>query len=87
METRAYNGFVVVVEAVQQTPYVSTRNPIVTISAHNNGERVTLLYSTLQFHTDKDAEAHGFKMAEEWIHSHSPTTAPTSGKRLTDPRL
>ena len=73
METRAYNGFVVVVEAVQQTPYVSARNPMVTISARNNGERVVSLYSTLQFYTDKDAETHGFKMAEEWIQSHSPT--------------
>ena len=85
METRSYNGFVVVVEAVQQTPYVSARSPMVTISAHNNGERVTLLYSTLQFHTDKDAETHGFKMAEEWIESRSPTTIHPHQHGVIDP--
>lgn len=73
MESRAYNGFVVVVEAVQQTPDVSTRNPMVTIRAHNNGERVISLYSTLQFNTDEDAATHGFQMAEEWIQSHAPS--------------
>ena len=73
MESRAYNGFVVVVEAVQQTPYVATRTAVVTISAHNNRECVASLYSTLQFHTDMDAEAHGLKMAEEWIQSHAPS--------------
>jgi hypothetical protein len=73
MESRDYNGFVVVVEAVQKTPYASTRNPMVTIRAHNNGERVTSLYSTLQFDTDKDAENHGFQMAADWIQSHTPS--------------
>jgi len=79
METRSYNGFVVVVEAVQPTPHVLTRSAIVTISAHDN-RQVTSLYFTLEFRTEKDAETHGFQMAEEWIQSHSPAiAAPTSG--------
>ena len=56
MVSKVYNGFVVVVEAVQQTPYVSTRNPLVIIGAYSNREWVTSLYSTVQFHTDEDAE-------------------------------
>lgn len=84
MEIKVYNGFVVVVQAVQQASYASNRNPIVTISAHNNGEPVTSLYSTLQFLTDEDAKTHGFKIAEEWIQSRSLTTnhRTTIGKTL-----
>jgi len=69
MESRAYNGFVVVVRAVAPIPERLIRTALVAISANDNGDAVASLYSTLEFPTNEDAEAHGFKMAEEWIQS------------------
>jgi hypothetical protein len=81
METRAYNGFVVLVRAIAPMPEKLIRTSFVSISAQDNREHLASLYSTLEFPNDKDAEAYGFTMAEKWIHSRSPTTTPTSGKR------
>ena len=79
METRAYNGFVVLVRAIAPMPERLIRTSFVSISAQDNREHLASLYSTLEFPNDKDAEAHGFTMAEKWIHSRP----PSSGQRKT----
>jgi len=71
MESRAYDGFVVVVRAVKQTAYA--RGSLVIIRGQNE-EAMTSIYSTREFSTDKAAEAYGFEIAEEWFRSHSPST-------------
>jgi hypothetical protein len=75
MESRAYDGFVVIVRAVKQTAYA--RASLVIIRGQNE-EVVTSIYSTREFPTDKDAEAYGFEIAEEWFRSNSPTTPRTN---------
>ncbi len=79
METRAYNGFIVLVRAIAPMPEKLIRTSFVSISAQDNREHLASLYSTLEFPNDKDAEAYGFTMAEEWIHSRP----PSSGQRKT----
>jgi hypothetical protein len=79
METKAYNGFVVLVRAIAPMPEKLIRTSFVSISAQDNREHLASLYSTLEFPNDKDAEAYGFTMAEEWIHSRP----PSSGQRKT----
>ena len=68
MESRAYNGFVVIVHAMEQTAY--SRSSFVIIRGQN-WDPVTSIYSTREFPTDKDAEAYGFEIAEEWFRSNS----------------
>lgn len=77
MESRAYAGFVVRVQAVKQTD--SAKSSLVIILGQNE-EPVTSIYSTREFPTDKSAEAYGFELAEEWIRSNSPPTPQTSGE-------
>jgi hypothetical protein len=74
METKAYNGFVVLVRAIAPMPEKLIRTSFVSISAQDNREHLASLYSTLEFPNDKDAEAYGFTMAEKWIHSRPPSS-------------
>ena len=79
MESRAYDGFVIIVRAIKQTDYA--RSSLIIIRGQND-QPVTSIYSTRDFSTDKAAEAYGFEIAEEWFRSNSqPPLAPTSGER------
>ena len=65
MANRAYNGFTISVQAVL-APIGRVRTAL-TKNSVDGDEVPVCMYSTVEFDTEKDAEAHGLQMAEKWI--------------------